>query len=117
MALSSRVEPELFIKIADVLFKKLINYFINGTFYLSGEAILPHLLCCSGFAVKYHSFIPCALYLRQPLLVNSPGKLTCFFLPLFLEKIEGNPKERDKEKISCKMSAGFFILAGEGDFN
>lgn len=29
----------------------------------------------------------------------------------------GNPSEKDKEKISCKLSAGFFILAGEGDFN
>jgi len=73
MALSSRVRPELFIKIADVLFKKPINYFIIGTFYLLGESILPDLLCCSGFAVKYYSFIHCASYLRQPRLVNSTG--------------------------------------------
>jgi len=25
--------------------------------------------------------------------------------------------ERDKEKISCKLAVGFFMLAGEGDFN
>ena len=56
--------------------KKTTPYFIIGTFYLTGEPISPHLVCCSGFAVKDHSFIPCASYLRQPRLVNNPGKLT-----------------------------------------
>ena len=55
---------------------KTITYFIIGTFYPPGEPILPHLLRYSGFAVKYHSFTPCASYLRQPRLVNNPGKLT-----------------------------------------
>jgi hypothetical protein len=68
--------PESFIKIAAVIFKKTITYFIIGTFYPPGEPILPHLLRCSGFAVNYHSFIPCASHLRQPRLVNSSGKLT-----------------------------------------
>jgi hypothetical protein len=58
--------PESFIKIADVVFKKTITYFIIGTFYPPGEPILPHLLRYRAFAVKDHSFIPCASYLRQP---------------------------------------------------
>ena len=58
--------------------KKPISNFIIGTFYLSGEPILPHLLRCSGFAVKYHSFIPCASYLRQPLLMNNSRTLELF---------------------------------------
>ncbi len=56
--------------------KKITSNFIIGTFYPPGEPISPHLLCCSGFAVMDHSFIPCALHLRQPRLVNSSGKLT-----------------------------------------
>jgi len=68
--------PELFIKIADALFKKTKSNFIIGTFYPPGEPISPHLLCCSGFAVKDHSFIPCALHLQQPQLVHNSGKLT-----------------------------------------
>jgi len=36
---------------------KTITYFIIGTFYPPGEPRLPHLLRCSGFAVKDHSFI------------------------------------------------------------
>jgi len=65
--------PELFIKIADGIFKKTITYFIIDTFYLTDEPISPHLLRYSGFAVKYHNFIPCASYLRQPRLVHNPG--------------------------------------------
>ena len=38
-----------------------------------GEPILPHLGCCGGFAVKYHSFTHRAYHLRQPRLVNNPG--------------------------------------------
>jgi hypothetical protein len=68
--------PESFIKIADVEFNKTITNFIIDTFYLSGETILPYLLCYSGFAVKYHTFIRCASHLRQPRLVNNSGKLT-----------------------------------------
>jgi hypothetical protein len=56
--------------------KKTIPNFIIGTFYPSGEPILPHLLRYNGFAVKDHSCIHCALHLRQPRLVNNPGKLT-----------------------------------------
>jgi len=39
----------------------------------TGEPILPHLLCCSAFAVENYSIIRCALHLRQPRLVNNPG--------------------------------------------
>jgi len=53
--------------------KKTITYFIIGTFYLSGEPILPHLLRCSGLAVKNHSFRSCALHLQQAWLVNCPA--------------------------------------------
>jgi len=61
-------------KIADELFKKkTITYFIIGTSYLSGEPISPHLLRYRVFAVKDHSFIPCASYLRQPRPVNNSG--------------------------------------------
>jgi hypothetical protein len=38
----------------------------------------PDLLRYRVFAVNYHSFIPCALYLRQPRLVNNPGTLELF---------------------------------------
>ena len=55
---------------------KTITYFIIGTFYPSGEPISLHLLCYRAFAVKDHSFMPCALHLQQPRLVNNPGKLT-----------------------------------------
>ena len=67
--------------------KESITYFIISTFYPSGEPILPHLLCCSGFAVKDHSFILCALHMRQPQLVNNSGKLTWFLLLLFCQKM------------------------------
>ncbi len=30
------------------------------------KQIPPHLLCCSGFAVKYHSFIPCDVNNSDP---------------------------------------------------
>jgi hypothetical protein len=42
-------------------------------FHPKGEPRLPHLLCCSAFAVEHHSVIRCALHLRQPRLVNNPG--------------------------------------------
>jgi len=42
-------------------------------FYLSGEPISPHLLRCSAFAVRDHSFMRCALHLGQSRLVNNPG--------------------------------------------
>ena len=44
-------------------------------FYLLGEPILQHLLCCRVFAVKDHSFIPCASHLQQPRLVNNQDRL------------------------------------------
>jgi len=47
----------------------------------------PDLLRYNGFAVKDHSCIHCALHLRQPRLVNNPGKLTWFFLMLFWQKM------------------------------
>jgi len=47
---------------------------IIDIFYPPGEPTLPHLLRYRVFAVKYHSFIPCALHLQKPLLVNNPGK-------------------------------------------
>jgi len=68
--------PELFIKIADAYSKKTTSNFIIGTFYPPGEPISLHLLRYRAFAVKGHSFTPCALHLRQPRLVNSSGKLT-----------------------------------------
>ncbi|HHF51667.1 MAG TPA: hypothetical protein ENL46_03160 [Candidatus Aminicenantes bacterium] len=42
-------------------------------FYLTGEPISQHLLCYRAFAVKNHSFIPCASHLQRPRLVNNPG--------------------------------------------
>ena len=54
------------------VFEKKFIFLINIS-YLSGEPILPHLLCYNGFAVKYHSCIHCALHLRQPRLVNNPS--------------------------------------------
>ncbi len=56
--------------------------FIIGIFYPSGEPISPHLLRCSAFAVEDHSFMRCALHLRQPRLVNNPGLnlMTCFLI-------------------------------------
>jgi len=62
----------IFIKIAADIFKKTIIYINSGTFYPPGEPISPYLLRYRVFAVKYHSFIPCASYLRQPRLVNTP---------------------------------------------
>gem|GEM_PF-6216193 len=47
-------------------------------FYLLGEPISQHLHCCRVFAVKDHSFIPCASHLLQPRLVNNPGSHSCF---------------------------------------
>jgi len=48
-----------------------INYIINfksiiGIFYPSGKSILPDLRRYSAFAVDNHSFMRCALHLRQP---------------------------------------------------
>jgi len=48
-------------------------YNFNRHFFTKGEPILLHLLCYRALAVKYHSFIPCALHLQQPRLVNNPG--------------------------------------------
>jgi len=47
--------------------------FFIGIFYPTGEPISPHLLRCSAFAVDDHSFMRCALHLRQPRLVNNPS--------------------------------------------
>ena len=47
-------------------------YYYAYIFYLIGEPILRHLLRYRVFAVKDHSFIPCALHLTQSRLVNNP---------------------------------------------
>jgi len=39
-------------------------------FFPSGGSISPHLFCCDGFAVVYHSFIRHASYLGQSQPVN-----------------------------------------------
>lgn len=51
----------------------LLNSIIIDIFFPSGETILPHLGCYSGFAVKYHSFTRCAYHLQQTRFVNYPG--------------------------------------------
>jgi hypothetical protein len=52
-----------------------INSLYVGIFYLSGEPISLHLLCCGPIAVDDHSFMGHASHLQQPRLVNNPGKL------------------------------------------
>jgi len=52
--------PELFIKSADTIIKSALRNNISfyvGIFNLSGEPILPHLLCCGPIAVDDHSFM------------------------------------------------------------
>ena len=88
MVLPHLILPELFIKIAAAVLEKTKNHFNSGTFYPPGEPISPHLLRCSGFAVKDHSFIPCASYLQQPRLVNSQG-LPEQFISLYLFEAGG----------------------------
>ncbi len=63
---------ELILTLLIKLFKK--NFFKSiGIFYLSGEPILLHLLCCDPFAVDYHSCMVHASHLQQAWLVNNPG--------------------------------------------
>ena len=71
--------------------KKTTSNFIIGTFYPSGEPILPDLLRYRAFAVKDHSFIPCALHLQQPRLVNNPGKVPGWIL---VNPGESHPEQR-----------------------
>jgi len=49
--------------------ERFLLFFISiliAIFYLSGEPILLHLLCTKAFAVKDHTFMPCALHLQRP---------------------------------------------------
>jgi hypothetical protein len=49
----------------DYDFNSYYNSYYNAyIFYLTGEPISLHLLCCKAFAVKDHSFIPCASHLQ-----------------------------------------------------
>ena len=68
--------------------KKTTTYFIIDIFYSTSEPILPHLLRYRVFAVKDHSFIPCALHLQQPRLVNNPGSSELFIKNVDMDEIQ-----------------------------
>jgi len=51
----------------------LFLFLILIAIFLLSEQAAQHLLCYRAFAVKDHSFIPCALHLQQPRLVNNSG--------------------------------------------
>lgn len=87
-------KPDLFMNLTDTVINLLCNlhisiffvklrfllFFLNVTkknsvkLTLKGRADLTRcLLCCDGFAVKYHSYTHHASQLQQHRLVNNPG--------------------------------------------
>ncbi len=52
-------------------------------FFTKCDPIPQRLLCCRLFAVKHHSFIPCASHLQRPRLVNKPSLLDLFIKNIY----------------------------------